>query len=232
MLKVLLIGKQPIFRRGLVTALESTSNSSVIKEAGDVAEALSYGEINPDIILLDIDDIDGSSMEVEGVSQLQQKHPDSKILILTNSAREDIFVRAIKAGIRGYLLKTSSIEKLIDSIRLVASGDTAVFTGEGNMSLYSLMETGQRTRNGASLLSPREQEVLCRIARGETTKEIAIACFISQTTVKAHVAKILYKLNVKNRSEAVATAIEQRLLDHSPSIKNSIAVGMEIVGQR
>ncbi|MDP2731351.1 MAG: response regulator transcription factor [Dehalococcoidales bacterium] len=231
MLNILLIGKQPIFRQGLVTALESTPDLRVIKETDDSKEALSSEGIAPDIILFDIDDNDGSGLEVEMVSQLQDKYPESKIIILANSAREDMFVKALKAGIQGYLLKTSSVEKLVDSTRLVASGDTVVFAGEGNMALCSLMGPAQHNgRNGASLLSPREREILCRIARGETTKEVAFGCYISPTTVKAHVAKILYKLNVKNRSEAVAIAIEQRLLEHRPSNRNSMVDGLEIVG--
>ena len=132
-------------------------------------------------------------------------------------------------GIKGYLLKSSSIERLIDSVRLVASGSITLFAGEGNGGLFSLVDNNKSKRNSVSLLSPREREILCRIAKGETTKEVALSCYISQTTVKAHVAKILYKLDVKNRSEAVAIAVEQGLLNHTTSPNKSIGDDIEAV---
>jgi DNA-binding NarL/FixJ family response regulator len=136
-----------------------------------------------------------------------------KVLILTVSDKEDDLFTAIKAGAKGYLLKSVSLGELTDSIRLVANGEAIVSPSMAARLLEEFKQAGQdRADKGLGELSLREREVLQLIANGASNKEIAAKLFISETTVKAHLRSILDKLHVKNRAQAAALAMAKGLV--------------------
>jgi len=188
MIKALVIAPQPIFRRGLIATLENDPDLKVIAEASSAEEAVpAVQEIDPDVLILDTDgNVEG--MDINEIAELQKKYPRAKMILL--STQGNSIAEVFKAGVQGYLLKSADFTELVASVRLVASGNNAVYTIKGNGTSLNLFGGNMQDDSGRFQLSPREKEVLYHIARGENTKEIAAVCYISETTVKAHVAKI------------------------------------------
>jgi len=211
MIKAVVITQQPIFKRGLIATLENDPELKVIAEANTIKELIPAAQgVDPDIVILDTD---GNVIDVhlENITELQNEYPKAKMILL--SSRGNNTAEVLRSGVQGYLLKSADFTELIDSVRLIAGGNNIVYSTMVNGGPTNLFGGNIRDENRGVRLSPREKEILCHIARGESTKEIATTCFISQTTVKAHVANIVDKLNARNRSEAVAIAIETGLLE-------------------
>ncbi|MDD4875832.1 MAG: response regulator transcription factor [Dehalococcoidales bacterium] len=211
MITILIIDSYSIFRNGLKSIFEKHPECSVIGSAASSSEALNQlGDLKPDIIVIDI-----YTSEEEGVNTitlLQNKFPQSKFLVFTTSNKEEDFLQAITAGARGYLLKSVQDTELIECIRLMATGDVII---SPLIAFRSLEEFGKLNnhKSGNNSLSPREREVLQLVAQGASNKEIATRCFVSETTAKAHLRRILEKLKVKNRAQAAALAVSHGLLD-------------------
>jgi GAF domain-containing protein/DNA-binding CsgD family transcriptional regulator len=129
------------------------------------------------------------------------------MLILTDSDNEDNLYQAIRNGAKGYLHKSGDFAELTDAIRLVATGKTIVYSSTAG----KLTEPSGEKMNRTKDLSDREKEILSHVAHGSSSKEIASSCYIRETTVKAHLRRISEKLNVRNRVQAVAVAIENAL---------------------
>lgn len=211
MVKVFMID-YPLFRRGVASLLEGHPEFQVVGEAANTLEALpKMEEIQPDIVVIDVFTPGGEG--VEAITLLQQKCPQVKVLILTESEKKDNCSKAIKAGAKGYLLKGLELEELIDSIHLVSSGSAIVYSSRA-ASLLDVTEE-LKNKNGFNSLSRREKEVLWFVAQGDSNKEIAVQCYVSETTIKAHLRRIAEKLEVKNRAQAVAKGIERGLLNES-----------------
>ena len=199
-------------RQGLAAVLEKSEGFEVVGGANNAQDALSQiGELKPDIVIMDAFSAGGDYSK--DIAMIQQKYEKAKVFVLTDSARENDFIRAIGAGVKGYLSKASEVSQLIDAIRLVASEGAIVYSS----TLAKLFDsTLQDTNRRLDQLSQREKEILNLVARGYGNKEIASRCFISEATVKAHLRRIAEKMDVKNRAEAVATAINKGLIDITP----------------
>ncbi len=212
MIRLLVVDDHPIFRHGLISVLQQYPEFEVVGQATNGVEAVAEAsKLQPDIIIMDIRMPGGNG--VEATIALQQRLSQVKVLILTVSDREDDLFTAIKAGAKGYLLKSVGLQELIDSIRLVANGEAIVSPSMAVRLLEEFKQSGQdRANKDPRGLSPREKEVLQLIAQGGSNKEIADNLFISETTVKAHLRSILEKLHVRNRAEAVALAMANGLL--------------------
>lgn len=211
MINVCVVDYCQVFRVGLVSVLQEHPEFQVVGDTGSIQEAVAkMDELQPDIIIMDAfgPDDDG----VEAIACLQRMFPQVKILILTASYNEENFIMAIKAGVSGYLLKSLGLSELIDSIRLVASGGAVVYTSMASRLFREPREMDNGNKKVCGNLSQREVEVLQLVAKGSSNKEIAACCFISETTVKAHLRKILEKLNAKNRAQAVVLATVDGLL--------------------
>lgn len=211
-IKILVVDDHAIFRQGLISVLQQYEEFEVVGQASSGVEAVDKAsELQPDVVIMDISMPGGNG--VEATSAIQQNLPDVRVLILTVSNEENDLFTAIKAGAKGYLLKNVSLQELIDSIRLVASGEAIVAP---SMAVRLLDEFRQaeieRTEKILSELSLREKEVLQLIADGKSNKEIAAKLYISETTVKAHLRSILEKLHVRNRAQAAAMAMAKGLL--------------------
>jgi NarL family two-component system response regulator YdfI len=194
-IRVLVADDHLIVREGLRLILETESGFHLIGEAADGAEAIRLsGELHPDVVLMDLrmPGMDG----LTAIEHLQVEKPDVAVVILTTFNEDDLMLRGLRAGARGYLLKDASRETLFAAIRAAAHGETLLSPAS----------------SAASELTEREQEVLQAIARGERSKEIAFHLGISERTVKAHLSSIYSKLGVDSRAAAIAVAAQHGLL--------------------
>jgi two-component system NarL family response regulator len=176
----------------------------VVGQASNGSEAVAKAsELQPDVVIMDIS-MPGST-GIEATIALQQRLPQVRVLILTVSEEQEDLFTAIKAGAKGYLLKSVGLEELVNAVRLVANGEAII---SPSMAVRLLDEFRQPTKEKVEKgpLSGREREILQLVAQGDSNREIAAQLFISETTVKAHLRSILEKLHVKNRAQAVAHA--------------------------
>lgn len=214
-IKVFIIDRQPILRQGLASVVESDTDFEVVGEAANVEEALlELGNLQPNIVIMDA--FKTGSGGIDAINLIREKFPEIKVIILTDSNKDVDFLNAIKAGAKGYLSKSLGPAELTDSARLVAVGGAVVYSSMGARLFGG--PRAQRDKNGFNCLSDREREILTLVARGHKNKEIAAITYVSETTVKSHLRRILEKLNVKNRAQAVAIAMEQGLLSNYSNV--------------
>jgi DNA-binding NarL/FixJ family response regulator len=202
-IRVLLADDHAVVREGFAAILSYQQDVEVVGQAADGPEAVAlYRKLHPDLLLVDLRMPGLSGVEV--ITTIRAEDPEARAIVLTTfDGDEDIF-RALEAGARGYLLKDSTTTELLDAIRVVHTGGRRV-PPEVAARLV------ERATSGPSL-SAREIEVLRLVAAGKTNKEIASALFISEGTVKTHVNSIHEKLGVRDRTEAVMTALRRGIL--------------------
>lgn len=204
-IRVLLVDDHQFAREGLRRMLELDSSISVVGEAINVDEAIRQaGILSPDVILMDIKMPERDGIEATRI--LKQKYPTSKIIMLT--LYEEYFAEAIEAGAAGYLLKDVKREELVQAIRAVQEGKVPL----SPLSREFFSKIANSGEDGRVVLSEREVTILKLIAEGATTKEIGEQLFLSEATVKRGVQSIFDKLDVRNRSEAVAEAYRKKLI--------------------
>jgi two-component system NarL family response regulator len=201
-IRILIADDHSVVREGLVSLVKRKSDMTVVGEASNGREAFDlWKEHRPDVTLLDLrmPELDG----VGAINKIRELDENARIIVLTTFDGDEDIYRAIKAGAKGYLLKDSAREALMDCIRRVHAGETCI---PPNLAA-KLAE-----RVSGEALSAREIEVLQRIAAGKSNKEIGAELFISEGTVKTHVKSIFSKLDVVSRTEAVATATRRGLI--------------------
>ena len=210
-IRVLIVEDQAVVRAGLTAILEAESNIDIVGEAGDGLEAINKAiELKPDVILMDIF-MPGLS-GLEATVAIRQKHPDAKVLILTISDKDEDLFTAIKAGAKGYILKGADPEELVRAITHVAEGGVIISPVMAPRLLSEIGTEEKPMEPEASVLSPRETEILHLIAKGLTDKEIADRLFISLNTAKTHLKNILVKLQLKSRTQAAAYEARTRTM--------------------
>jgi NarL family two-component system response regulator YdfI len=211
-IRVMITDDHLIVREGLRLILETAENIEVVGEAVDGAECLRLvPEFQPDVILMDLQmpRMDG----ITAIGHLRLDHPEMAIVILTTYNEDDLMLRGLQAGARGYLLKDSSRENLLDAIQAAARGETLL-----KPEILARVLAPHSTPRPApipqtdSTLTERELEVLQSAARGERNKEIAYKLGITERTVKAHLASIYQKFGVDSRAAAVAVAAQKGML--------------------
>lgn len=202
---VLLVDDHPVVRSGLRAVLDSEDSVQVVGEAATGEEALALAaHLRPDVVLCDLrlgDGIDG----IETTARLRQLHPAPVVLILTTFDRDAEILGAIEAGAAGYLLKDVNPGVILDGIRRAAAGETVLAPD-----LQSRVLKGMR--DPLPRLTDRETEVLRLLSTGSSNREIAKTLFVSEATVKSHIAHICTKLGVDSRSKAVHLAHETGLI--------------------
>jgi DNA-binding NarL/FixJ family response regulator len=212
--RLVLVDDHELFRAGVRSELDGLVD--VVGEAANVADAVAMiGDLQPDVVLLDVHMPDGGGLEV--IRRLDTASPRPQFLALSVSDAAEDVIAVIRAGARGYVTKTISGADLADAVRRVHGGD-AVFSPRLAgfvLDAFAGATPAPAANPDAELdqLTPREREVLQHIARGYMYKEIALRLGISAKTVEAHVSAVLRKLQLSSRHELSRWATERRLLD-------------------
>ncbi|WIE75495.1 response regulator transcription factor [Curtobacterium sp. MCSS17_007] len=213
-IRVLVVDDQAIVRDGLVTVLSLVPDLEVVGEAADGAEAIAMVEGDPpDVVLMDLrmPGTDGPT----ATAAITATHPEVAVLVLTTYADDESIVGALRAGARGYLTKDAGRAEVTTAVRAVASGQTTfdaqvgarLVAQLGAAPVASEHPTAPAVRDRFPELTPREADVLERIAAGRTNPEIAAELFLTVPTVKSYVNQVFAKLGVRSRSEAVARVL-------------------------
>ncbi len=208
-IRVLITDDHAIVRDGLRLILETTEHIVVVGEAADGKQALRLAsEVQPDVILMDLrmPEMDG----LTAIQHLREEQPGSAIIILTTYNEDEMMLRGLQAGARGYLLKDMQRETLIATIEAAARGETLLKPEILQRVLAYQQRAGQRPSapSDAMPLTDRELEVLRAVAEGQQNKEIARRLDISERTVKAHLTSVYNKLGVDSRAAAIALAAQ------------------------
>ena len=210
MIRVLLVDDQAVVRAGLRTILESQPDIQVIGEAADGAEALALtAALDPDVVMMDIrmpvlDGIKATRRLAESISRVH-------VLVLTTYGLDEYVYDALRAGAAGFLLKTDPPDRIIDAVRIVNSGDALLgpHTTRRLIERFLAGPSPHAPRPAAlDTLTGRELQVMREIARGLTNREIAARLYIGEGTVKTHVARVLAKLGLRDRVQAVVYAYD------------------------
>ncbi|OCC18696.1 LuxR family transcriptional regulator [Prescottella equi] len=210
LVRIVLVDDHAILRQGLRSVLERESDLEIVGEASSLAEALAVvDKVGPDIVLMDLKL--SASSDYEGLTlcgQLSSAHPGLGLLVLTTFLDDQLVVRAVHAGARGYVVKDVDTTELVRAIRAVSRGESAFDSRSASAVVRSL--NGQSSSK--ERLTDRELEVLRLLANGLSNIKIGERLFISPTTVKFHVSNIMRKLEVSRRAEAVYAASKQGLI--------------------
>jgi two-component system NarL family response regulator len=200
---VLVADDHPVVREGLTALINRRPDMQVIAEAGNGREAVEqFFAQHPDVALLDLrmPVMDG----VEALIAIRGKAPAARLAIVSTFQNEQDIYRAVQAGAQGYVLKDTPTEDLVQCIRTVGNGGTWI---------PPVVAAKLAKRLATQQLTARELEVLRKVARGRSNKEIGTTLCISEATVKVHVTHILEKLKVAGRTEAIGVAVNQGLVD-------------------
>lgn len=207
----MIVDDQRMMRAGLRAVLECETDLAVVAEAGDGHEAIRLAPAaRPHVVLMDVQmpGLDG----IRATEQLMQdERISARVVILTTFDRDDYLFEALRVGASGFLLKNSPPEDLVDAVRIVASGD-ALLDPAVTRRVINAAAAGAPVAVDealADLLTEREGEVLRYVAAGMSNAEIAKAMFVGEATVKTHVSNVLFKLNVRDRVQAVVWAYER-----------------------
>ena len=209
--RVMLVDDHALCRSGLTELLEHRGGMTVVEATGDVSRVVSaLKEHEPDLLVLDL-----RLAQTDGLSVLRMIRAEGcevPVVMLTMSDSEDDLSAALRAGVRGYLLKDMEPDEVIDAIGRAARGEMVVASAM-TLKLAQILQSGPKVSVMGDLvasLTEREKEVLNHVARGQSNKVIAQALDISHNTVKLHVRHIMDKLNLRSRVEAAVFAFEYR----------------------
>jgi len=214
-IKVLVVDDHALFRRGITSVLAGQKSLEIVDEAIDGLEAIEKAEAtNPDVIIMDLNMPRCSGLEA--TQALQTKMPQVNILVLTVSDNEADLFAAVKFGAKGYILKNTEPEELVQAIFHIAQGGVIISPTMATKLLTEFKGLEAQVKTGVPQettdLSPREVEVLQLVSQGATNKEIADSLFISENTAKTHLRNIMEKLHLANRSQAAAYAVGKGLV--------------------
>jgi DNA-binding NarL/FixJ family response regulator len=217
LIRLLIVDDHPLFRRGVRLFLKDAPGIDLAGEAGDGPEALRFLEKETvHVVLLDL--LMPGMSGIEATGRIVRQWPAIKILILTSMDNWRKAYDALKAGASGYILKDAQPEELLAAIRAVAAGGSYLGTGVAAELLNHLgSDSANRPEQQQETLTEREKEVLVLVAQGLGNRKIAEELFVSEKTVKTHVANILQKLNVKSRTQAALYAIQTGLIKETDS---------------
>jgi DNA-binding NarL/FixJ family response regulator len=210
--RVLIVDDQALVRMGFRMVLDAEPGIEVVGEAADGRAAVERaGELAPDIVLMDVrmPGMDG----IEATAEIVARHPATRVIVLTTFDLDEYAFAGLRAGASGFLVKDTRPEHLMEAIRAVADGDAAISPRVTRRMIELLGPTMPATGEGAAdprlrPLTARELEVLTALAEGLTNQEIAGRLFLSESTVKTHVGRVLAKLEVRDRVQAVILAYD------------------------
>jgi DNA-binding NarL/FixJ family response regulator len=211
MIRVLVVDDQQLVRTGFRMILDAEDDVEVVGEAGDGAEAVEHARsLDPDVVLMDI-----RMPVMDGVEATRRLADTTKVLILTTFDLDEYVYDALRAGASGFLLKDTPPEDLADAVRVVARGEALLAPSVTKRLVAEFASRPTRSVQeapGLDLLTEREREVLGLVARGLSNQEIAAELYLGETTVKTHVGRILMKLGLRDRVQAVVLAYESGIV--------------------
>lgn len=206
-IRILIVDDHPLMREALTTALMEESDLQVVGEASDGAEGVRLSaELQPDVILMDL--LMPGMNGLEAIERITAANPQARILVLTSLENEEKIMAAIQAGALGYFPKTIPRIYLLDAVRKVADGIPYLPSGVAVKLFQGLRNLKQAPSGGESarLLTPRQEEILALMGEGSSDQEIGKMLHLTEATVRSHVHRIIQRLGVQNRVQAVAQA--------------------------
>lgn len=212
--RILLVDDHEVVRLGLKALLDRHPDFEVIGEASSAREALEQvANLQPTVVVMDIR-LPGTS-GIEACEEIVQRFPDTKVIMLTSYAEDEMLFSAIRAGASGYILKQIGGEDLVRALDAVGRGEALLDPAVTQRVFQEVRKAVKDEEASAfSHLSQQEKHVLLLVSEGKTNREIAKALFLGEGTVRNYVSSILSKLGVNNRAEAAAYAVEHNLREY------------------
>jgi DNA-binding NarL/FixJ family response regulator len=218
-IRVLVVDDDHLMRAGLIEILGADSTINVIGQAATGHQAIELeSHLHPDVVLMDIQMPDGDG--IHATRQITANPTSAKVLVLTTFDRDDYIFGALEAGASGFLLKRARPEELIAAVHVIAAGDSLLAPEVTRRVINKMVHTAPQTNdNDASLasLTPRERDVLDLLAKGLSNRAIAQQLFVEESTIRTHVKRVLMKLTLSDRVQAVIYAYETGLVQRSPT---------------
>jgi two-component system response regulator DevR len=212
--RILLVDDHEVVRLGLRSLLERHPQFEVIGEASSAREALEQVANNhPNVVIMDIR-LPGTS-GIEACEEITTRFPETRVLMLTSYAEDEMLFSAIRAGASGYVLKQIGGSELVHALEAVARGE-ALLDPTVTQRVFQEVRRAVKEEEASAFvhLSQQERHVLLLVSEGKTNREIAKALFLGEGTVRNYVSSILSKLGVSNRAEAAAYAVEHNLREY------------------
>jgi len=216
-LRILIVDDHEVVRVGLRALLERHPNFTVVDEAGTAQEALRKAiQHQPDVVVMDIR-LPGRN-GIHACQDIVAKMPETKVIILTSFAEDELLFDAISAGACGYVLKQIGSDDLVRAIETVGRGE-ALLDPAVTQQVFQRVREAARQENAAAFSDLTEQElrILSQVSEGKTNREIARTLYLGEGTVRNYVSSILSKLNLTNRAEAAAYAVQHGLKEYMQS---------------
>ncbi len=212
--RIILVDDHEVVRLGLKSLLEHHPQFEVVGEAGTAKEAIEQvARYRPDIVLMDIR-LPGTS-GIEACEEVTRNYPETRVIMLTSYAEDEMLFSAIRAGASGYVLKQIMGDDLIKAIEAVGRGEALLDPAVTQRVFQEVRRAVKEEEASAFVnLSQQERHVLLLVSEGKTNREIAKALFLGEGTVRNYVSSILSKLGVSNRAEAAAYAVEHNLKEY------------------
>jgi DNA-binding NarL/FixJ family response regulator len=211
-IRVLVADDQALMRTGFRMILDAQEDVEVVGEAIDGADAIRrFHTLHPDVVVMDVrmPTMDG----IEATRRLTAADPPARVLILTTFDLDQYVYEALRAGASGFLLKDRPPEELVAAVRVVAAGDALLAPSVTRRLIEEFAKRSPAVETAElAELTEREREVLVLMARGLSNAEIARALYVAETTVKTHVGRVLHKLRLRDRAQAVVIAYESGLV--------------------
>jgi two-component system, NarL family, response regulator DevR len=212
--RILLVDDHEVVRLGLKSLLERHPQFDVVGEAASAREALEkVANTHPDVVVMDIR-LPGTS-GIEACEEITSRFPETRVLMLTSYAEDEMLFSAIRAGASGYVLKQIGGDELVHALEAVARGE-ALLDPAVTQRVFQEVRRAVKEEEASAFahLSQQEKHVLLLVSEGKTNREIAKALFLGEGTVRNYVSSILSKLGVSNRAEAAAYAVEHNLREY------------------
>ena len=213
-LRIILVDDHEVVRLGLKSLLARHPQFEIIDEAANATEAVEKTlQLKPDIVVMDIR-LPGKS-GVEACREITAKQPETKVIMLTSYAEDELLFDAIAAGASGYVLKQIGSGELVRALETVGRGESLIDSTLTQKVFAKVREATRRAEGDAFAdLSEQEMKILALVAQGKTNREIATSVFLSEKTVRNYVSSILGKLHLSTRAQAAAYAVQHRVQDH------------------
>jgi DNA-binding NarL/FixJ family response regulator len=216
-IRIVLVDDHAVVRAGLKALLENEGDFVVVGEAENGADAIRQAKTHtPDVVVMDIR-LPGGMSGIEACEQIMKELPQTKVIMLTSYAEDELVREAVRAGAVGYVLKRVGNKKLIEDIRAVSQGEAVVDPAMTKVLLDDVRQAAEvKEASVFSELTPQEMRILALMVEGQTNREIAQKLYLGEGTVRNYVGNILSKLGVSNRAEAAVLAVKNHIDRYAP----------------